>query len=75
MSTAVLEHPPVVEKPEALRLIAAAPSPATSEEELSDPHPLLPVFVIGAITFMLATMLIGSVVAGLLLRNSGVMAP
>ncbi|HEY7404343.1 MAG TPA: hypothetical protein VIB39_12530 [Candidatus Angelobacter sp.] len=77
MSTAVLEsviEKPVLEKPENLRLVAAAPPSAAPEEKFADPHPLLPVFIIGAISLMLASMFIGSVVAGLLLRNSGLMA-
>ncbi len=76
MSTALVEpviERPIVDRPETLRLVAVGPL-VTPEEEFADPHPLLPVFVIGALAFMLAAAAIGSIVASLLLRNSGVMA-
>lgn len=76
MSTAVVE--PVieqaVEKPANLRLVTAGTPVPAEQDVLSDPHPLLPVFVIGAVAMLLAMATIGSIVAGLLLRNSGVMA-
>ena len=79
MSTAVLESPvlkqQIVEQPAKLTLVAATPAAAAPEKEFSDPHPLLPVFIAGAVTLMLAVAFVGSIVAGLLLRNSGVMAP
>jgi hypothetical protein len=83
MSTPVLEAPvleqqnaqPIVEQPAKLTLVAASPAAAAPEKEFSDPRPLLPVFIAGAIALLLALAFVGSIVAGLLLRNSGVMAP
>jgi hypothetical protein len=76
MSTAVLE--PIVEKtvssqPVKLDLVAAAPA-ASREKEFADPHPLLPVFAAGVIALVLAGAFVGTIVIGLLLRNSGVLA-
>jgi hypothetical protein len=78
MSTAVLESPVLeqqnVEQPAKLTLVAATPAAVAPEKEFSDPHPLLPVFIAGAVSLMLALTFVGSIVAGLLLRNSGIMA-
>jgi len=73
MSTAVVER--IAEQPKKadLALVSAPPKPATVEEW--DPHPLPPVFVAGAISLVLAVTFIGSVVAWLALRHTGVMAP
>ena len=77
MSTAVLE--PIVERPTAAQparaevTVAAAKAPGA--EEWSDPHPLLPVFVAGAISLAVSGIFIGSVLIWLALRHSGVMAP
>jgi hypothetical protein len=73
MSSAVLER--VVEQPRKPDLVLVNPAPAVTEKELWDPHPLLPVFVVGAISFMLAGMFVGSILVWLALRHSGVMAP
>jgi hypothetical protein len=72
MSTAVLERP--VEQPRKLDFIALETAPRVREEEFSDPHPLLPVFIAGAISLVLAATLIGCVLMGLALRHSGIMA-
>ena len=77
MSTAVLEpvvEQPVVAQPAKLDLVAAVPAPVP-EETWSDPHPLLPVFIVGAISLVLTGMFIGSIVIWLAVRHSGVMAP
>jgi hypothetical protein len=79
MSSAVLER--IVEQPGKLELVAVpAGHPVTSqpeaiEKELADPHPLLPVFIAGAISITLAAMFVGSILAWLALRHTGIMAP
>jgi len=79
MSSAVLER--IVEQPEKAELIVMpAESLVTTqadaiEKEPADPHPLLPVFIAGAISLTLAAMFVGSILAWLALRHSGVMAP
>jgi hypothetical protein len=73
MSSAVLER--VVEQPQKLDLVLVSPAAKVAEKELSDPHPLLPVFVAGAISLVLAGMFVGSILAWIALRHSGVMAP
>jgi hypothetical protein len=45
------------------------------KKKCSDPHPLLPVFVAGAISAVLAGSFIGTVLICLALRHSGIMAP
>ena len=77
MSTAVLE--PVVEQPVAvepanLDFVAAVLAPPVPGKKWSDPHPLLPVFVAGAISLVLAGTFIGSILIWLAVRHSGVMA-
>jgi hypothetical protein len=72
MSTAVLER---VEEQTKMDLVSPDPVPRHAEKDLRDPHPLLPVFVAGALSFLLAVTLVGSVLAGLALRHSGIMAP
>jgi hypothetical protein len=78
MSTPVLESPVLeqqsVAQPAKLTLVTASPVAAAPEKEFSDPHPLLPVFITGAVALVLALAFVGVIVAGLLLRNSGVMA-
>jgi len=79
MSSAVLER--VVEQSEKAELIVMpAESLVTTqadaiEKEPADPHPLLPVLIAGAISLTLAAMFVGSILAWLALRHSGVMAP
>jgi hypothetical protein len=77
MSTAVLE--PIVERstvaqPARVEVAVAAPG-APAAEKWSDPRPLVPVFVAGAISLALSGIFIGSVLIWLALRHSGVMAP
>jgi hypothetical protein len=71
MSTAVVER--IAEQPKKadLVLVSAPPIP----EESWDPHPLLPVFVAGAVSLILSITFIGSILGWLALRHSGVMAP
>ena len=74
MSTAVLE--PIVEQPVAAKPASAAVPPVEAAEPTwSDPHPLLPVFVAGAISAVLSGGFIGSVLIWLATRHSGIMAP
>ena len=73
MSTAVVER--IAERSK-LDLVPAPPKPQVFDEtEQWDPHPLIPVFVAGAVSLVLSLAFIGSIVAWLTLRNSGVMAP
>ncbi|MGZ4829947.1 MAG: hypothetical protein ACXV8X_14760 [Candidatus Angelobacter sp.] len=71
MGSAVMER--VAEHPGKLEPVLVRPAPQTVETEQWDPHPLLPVFVAGAIALMLSAMFIGSILVWLSLRNSGVM--
>jgi hypothetical protein len=74
MSTAVVER--IAEERPKLDLVPAKPVPTVYEEtEQWDPHPLIPVFVAGAVSLALALTFIGSILAWLALRHSGVMAP
>ena len=78
MSTAVLI--PIVEKTvnaQAVNVdvVAATPAAEPQEKDFADQHPLLPVFVFGAVALMLAGAFVGSIVVWLILRNPGVMAP
>jgi hypothetical protein len=58
-----------------LDVVATRPVPQIHEEpEPWDPHPLVPVFVAGAVSLALALTFIGSILAWLALRHSGVMA-
>lgn len=73
MGSAVAER--IVEQPK-LDLVPAKPAPTVYEATESwDPHPLLPVVVAGAVSLVLAVTFIGSILAWLALRHSGVMAP
>jgi hypothetical protein len=75
MSSAVLE--PVVEQPRQVEFTAAtaAQQPAKALKPLYDPHPLLPVFIAGAVSLLLSGAFIGSVLVWLAVRHSGIMAP
>ncbi len=80
MSTALVE--PIVESPKTaaegpklapkLEVIAAQ---VREEPRKGDPHPLVPVFVIGGIALIGALAFVGSIIMLLVLRHSGVMAP
>jgi len=57
-------------------VVAARPVPQVHEEtEQWDPYPLVPVFVAGAVSLIVALSFIGSILVWLALRHSGVMAP
>ena len=71
MSSAVLER--IVEKPK-IRAAFSAASP-TIENGPVYPHPLVPVFIAGAISLAVSGMFIGGILVLLALQNSGVMAP
>jgi hypothetical protein len=73
MSTAVVER--IAEQPQKADLVLVSPTPKAVTQEEWDPHPLVPVFIAGAISLALAMTFIGSVLAWLALRHSGVMAP
>jgi hypothetical protein len=73
MSSAVMER--IAEQPKEADLVLVSPSPKAVTEEEWDPHPLVPVFVAMAISLVLSVTFIGSVLAWLALRHSGVMAP
>lgn len=73
MSTAVVER--IAEQPKRAELALVSPTPKAVTEEEWDPHPLVPVFVAGVISLVLAVTFVGSVLAWLALRHSGVMAP
>ena len=73
MSTAVVER--IAEQPQKADLVLVSPPPKAVIDEAWDPHPLVPVFIAGAISLALAMTFIGSVLAWLALRHSGVMAP
>lgn len=73
MSTAVAER--IAETPKKAALVLVSVPPRAVEEESWDPHPLVPVFIAGAISLVLAATFVGSILAWLALRHSGVMAP
>jgi hypothetical protein len=75
MSTAILER--VIEQPRTVEPVAVFPAPKPVEapqEAFADPHPLLPVFVAGGISLILAGAFIGSILVWLAVRYSGIMA-
>ena len=71
MSTAIVER--IAEQPKKADLVLVSPPSVPTEQW--DPHPLVPVFVAGAISLIASVAFIGSVLAWLALRHSGVMAP
>ena len=73
MSTAVVER--IAEQPKKADLVLLSPSPSVAEKTWEDPHPLLPIFIAGAISLILSVAFIGSILAWLTLRHTGVMAP
>ena len=73
MSTAVMER--IAEQPKKADPVLASALPRVVTEEAWDPHPLVPVFIAGAISLVLAVTFIGSILAWLALRHTGVMAP
>jgi hypothetical protein len=73
MSTAVVER--IAEQPQQADLVLISPTPKVVTQEEWDPHPLVPVFIAGAVSLILSLTFIGSILAWLALRHSGVMAP
>ena len=83
MSSAALVEPAV----ETAKTTAGSPEPALSltgevtaqaESDLAgktDPHPLVPVFILGGVAFLGTLAFVGAILMWLTLRNSGVMAP
>ena len=45
------------------------------ENANADPHPLVPVFILGGVAFLGTLAFVGAILMWLTLRNSGVMAP
>lgn len=70
--SALLEMEKVAGKPQ-VRLEPVPHAAAKVVDE--DRHPLVPIFIAGAIALIVATTMIGSILAWLALRHSGVMAP
>jgi hypothetical protein len=74
VSSAAVER--IAEKSPKLDLVPAKPAQQIYEgTALWDPHPLIPIFVAGAVSLILSLAFIGSIVAWLALRHSGAMAP
>lgn len=79
MGTTLVE--PVVEVPEVraesrktVPVVAAKVQPEGAEP-FADPHPLVPVFLIGGMALIGALAFVGSIVIWLALEYSGVLAP
>ena len=78
MSTAVLEpivEQPIVPQPARAEVTIATVNPPATKEKWPGSHPLLPVFIAGAISLLFSGIFIGSVLIWLALRHSGVMTP
>ena len=85
MSTMMVESPAISAAPAVtapldatttLQLVKAIPvAPELEEITFLHDHPLVPVFVIGAISMVLAVAAVGSIVFWLAIRYSGVLAP
>jgi hypothetical protein len=73
----VVENPKTaVGKPELVPAVQTTTPKAVAEPvQERDPHPLVPVFIMGGIALISAFAFVGSIIAWLLLRHSGVMAP
>ena len=76
-AAAVLPEPPIASTTVAFELVTESPvvSPAPEETTFLDDHPLVPVFVIGAISLVLSVATVASIVFWLAIRYSGVLAP
>jgi hypothetical protein len=72
MSAALVER--VDEAQKGPTLIVTEPKTATAKT-VADPHPLLPVFVLGAIALIGAFALVGTIMALLALRGTGLTSP
>jgi hypothetical protein len=75
MSAALAE--PIVQSDSSTQSLTLVPSPITTEPRRApvDRHPLLPVFVAGAIAMTGALLLVGSILMWLALRHTGISAP
>jgi hypothetical protein len=78
MSSAVMER--TIEQTEihglnAVRSAPAEPESVETKKELADLHPLVPVVIAGVLSLTAAVMFVGSILAWIALRHSGVMAP
>jgi hypothetical protein len=73
----VVESPKkAIGRPElVLAVEAASPKVVAEPVREGDPHPLVPVFIMGGIALIGAFAFVGSIVIWLLLRHSGVIAP
>jgi len=65
----------LVERPLALSLVMPKPIEIDSQNQSTEAHPLIVVFIAAFIAFNLSAGMIGSVLIWLSLRHSGVMAP
>jgi hypothetical protein len=65
--TTVIKSPKIVGRGQTI-------PPAEGTAENGDPHPLVPVFVIGGIALICSVAFVGSIVVWLVLGHSGVMA-
>ncbi len=72
MSSAVIER---VVEPGVPQTIDFSTEPEVASGKAVDRHPLVPVFIAGAIAFTLAVAFVGSIVVWIALRHTGVMAP
>jgi hypothetical protein len=71
MSSAVMER--VLEEPRTQGPVLVPPV-KVAEKTWEDPHPLVPVFIAGVIALALSALFVGSILAWLALRHTGVMA-
>jgi hypothetical protein len=73
----VVENPKTAAgKPELVPAAQGTPPKAVAEPVgEGDPHPLVPVFIMGGIALISAFAFVGSIIVWLSLRHSGVMAP
>lgn len=78
MSAALVERVaevPAADTPKTLSLVATSSEAKSEQENFSDPHPLVPVFIMGAISVAGALAFIGMILAWLALRPTGLNAP
>lgn len=75
-AAAVIPEPPISSVPAAFQSVKESlVAPALEEVTFLDDHPLVPVFVIGAISMVLSVATVASIVFWLAIRYSGVLAP
>lgn len=78
MSAALVERVaevPVTETPKTLSLVPEPSEAKLEQEKSNDPHPLVPMFIMGAISVAGALAFIGMILAWLALRPTGLNAP